>query len=200
MKYDPKKHHRKSIRLEGYDYSQDGMYYVTVCEKSGKSVFGEVIKSEVRLSAWGEIVRDCWEDIPNHFENAEVDVSVIMPNHIHGIVILGKSLVGTRHAVSLRAIPNQKGEQFAEPVCGSLSTILRSFKSAVTRQAHLDGYSAFVWQSRFYEHVIRDGEDLDRIREYILENPANWRSDEYYPGNMRMDPMHRNKPDWSALD
>jgi putative transposase len=196
----PKQHHRRSIRLREYDYSSEGMYYVTLCEKSGKSSFGEVVGREMRLSAIGEIVKQCWEEIPKHFENAQLDRHVIMPNHVHGILMLGKSLVGTRHAVSLRAISKEIGEHFAKPIQGSLPTIMRSFKSAVTKEAHLVGYSSFVWQSRFYDHIIRDGRDLDRIRRYILDNPMNWENDENYPKNIRQDRDYTGKEDWSNLD
>jgi putative transposase len=126
-----------------------------------------------------------------------------MPNHLHGIIVIKESLVRTRHAVSIRDEEVKSGRaksEFAKPVSGSLPTIVGSFKSAVTKSAHLAGYKNFGWHGRFYDHVIRDGRDLDRIRKYILDNPANWANDDNFPGNIRMDRTHEGEEDWSALD
>jgi putative transposase len=125
----------------------------------------------MELTRIGEIVKECWEGIPKHFPNAVLDEFVIMPDHMHGIIIL----VGARHAVPQLEIPG--GEKFGKPICGSLSTIIRSFKSAASNRIHSEGYSAFAWQSRFYEHIIRDGRDFDRIRKYIANNVSKWTED-----------------------
>jgi putative transposase len=210
---------RKSIRLRNYDYSQPGMYYVTLCVRNRGCVLGKMVKNEMILSAMGEIVRDSWENIPKHFKNAALDRYVIMPNHMHGIVMLKESLVGTRHAVSPQENENlhqgaplqkyvspqgisnfRQTEKCGKPIHGSLSTIMRSFKSAASKRIHSAGQLGFDWQSRFYEHVIRDGNDLDRIRRYILDNPTNWLNDENFPQNIRMDRTHDGPEDWSALD
>lgn len=114
-----------------------------------------------------------------------------------------KSHVRTRHAVSIREEGGEKGSalsRFGKPVSGSLSTIMGSFKSAVSKEANLAGYKDFGWHYRFYEHIIRDGKDLDRIRKYILDNPMNWESDDNHPRNIRRDRMHEGEVDWSALD
>jgi putative transposase len=191
VKFDSAKHNRHSNRLKGYDYCSEGMYFVTICIKDWKSsLLGEIVEDRVRLSSVGEIVRDCWRQIPDHFGNARLDEYVIMPNHVHGVVMIEEPLVGTRHAVSPQSKINHL-EAFAKPVHGSLSTIMRSFKSAASRKIHEAGHWPFAWQSRFYEHIIRDGKDLDRIREYIRENPLNWEIDEEYPQNIRMDAIHR---------
>jgi len=108
-----------------------------------------------------------------------------------------------KHSVSIRgeAVRNDVSKsKFGMPIPGSLSTIVGSFKSAVTKAAHLAEHKSFGWHGRFYEHVIRDGKDLDRIRRYILENPANWANDENFPGNIRMDKIHSEKESWSDLD
>lgn len=154
MKFDNILHNRHSIRLKGHDYSSEGMYYVTLCVKDREYVLGEIVENEIRPTAMGEIVRESWENIPKHFKNAELDEYAVMPNHVHGIVILKESIVGTRHAVSQQEQPKQqegptaqKGvsphakvqrasqatEHFGKPVQGSLSTIMRSFKSAATK-------------------------------------------------------------------
>ena len=202
MTYDPKKHHRKSIRLKGYNYSQAGMYYVVARTKKGECVLGEVVENEMKLSAVGKVAHACWLEIPQHFKNAGLDIFQVMPNHVHGIIIIRFPLVRTRHAVSLRdkALKDRLVKsEFGKPVSGSLSTVVRSFKSAVTKSAHLAGYKDFGWHGRFYEHVIRDGNDLDRIRKYILDNPTNWANDDNFPKNVRMDRIFEGFDDWSPL-
>jgi putative transposase len=139
-------------------------------------VFGEVADGAVRLNAWGDIVCLCWQAIADHFTNAQPDAFVIMPNHVHSIICLvGRaSDVGARHAVPLHTV-----ERFGRPVAGSIPTIVRSFKSAVTKRINdlrsTDG--APVWQRGFYERVIRDEAELDPIRQYIAGNPARWSGD-----------------------
>ncbi len=114
-KYDPDKHHRRSIRLKGYDYSQPGAYFVTVCTQDSAFLFGEVVNGVMVLSGWGRVVVACWRGIPEHFPNVELDASVVMPNHMHGIIIINANDVGagsprpvlfprrTRHQVRQRA-------------------------------------------------------------------------------------------------
>ena len=177
MRFDPERHHRRSIRLKGYDYSQPGTYFITICAHDRACLFGEVVDGEMRLNEYGHIVRRCWEEIPLHFPHAELDTFVVMPNHVHGIVIL---TVGARHDVGARhAVPLPHTEQFGKPVPGSIPTIVRSFKSATTRHINaLRGTpGAPVWQRNYYEHIVRNEESLNRIREYILTNPIRWAMD-----------------------
>ncbi|MCS6885522.1 MAG: transposase [Acidobacteriota bacterium] len=106
MTYDPDKHHRRSIRLKGYDYAQPGAYFITIVTQDRECLFGDVVDGKMRLNAMGQIVQQCWQDIPCHFPHAELDAFVVMPNHIHGIVVItdtnvGAWHVGTRHAVPL---------------------------------------------------------------------------------------------------
>ena len=100
MKFDPEKHHRRSIRLKDYDFAQEGAYFVTILVKDRECLCGPVVVGEIHLSKIGQIVKDCWEKIPRHFPNVEVDAYVIMPNHIHGIIVIGD--VGARHASPLQ--------------------------------------------------------------------------------------------------
>ena len=125
MMTEPDVHRRRSIRLRDYDYSQQGAYFVTVCAWNRECLFGEIKNGQMGLNEYGEMVMKCWKAIPDHFPHVATDEFIIMPNHIHGIVFI----VGARHAVPLQTI----GKQFAKPVSGSLSTIIRSFKSAVTK-------------------------------------------------------------------
>ncbi|OGR05613.1 MAG: hypothetical protein A2511_01970 [Deltaproteobacteria bacterium RIFOXYD12_FULL_50_9] len=117
----PKK--RRSIRLHGYNYSQNGAYFVTICAQNRECLFGEIVDGEMWLNDAGRVVQKCWDDILVHFPYVEMDECVVMPNHVHGII----AIVGARHAV-----PLQTG-QFDKPVAGSIPTIIRSFKSAVTK-------------------------------------------------------------------
>jgi REP element-mobilizing transposase RayT len=194
MKSDPKIHpfdgaqgrHRRSIRLKGYDYSQAGGYYVTIVSLWRECLFGEVVDGGMRVNALGKIVQDCWEEIPVHFPNVVVDMFVVMPNHVHGIIIHEKEfsvVVGAQHAAPLHA-PQQGMTPNVRP--GSLRAIVRSFKSAVTRRAGRELNSANIWQRNYYEHIIRDQADYERIAGYILANPVNWNDDEENPRNATM--------------
>ncbi len=191
MALDSGKHHRRSVRLKNYDYSQVGAYFVTITVHQRISLFGEITNGKISLNAYGKIVQSCWEQIPNHFKLVESIAYVVMPNHIHGIIIITDrigaqhsgvgNIVRARHAVPLR----NKFETFAQPVTGSLPTIIRSFKSAVTKRINLlrDTPAATVWQRNYYEHVIRSYAELNRIKEYINNNPAKWAFDKENPDN-----------------
>ncbi len=183
-------HHRRSIRLKWFDYSREGAYFVTVDVLNHQHLFGEVIDRTMHLNECGKIADECWRSIPEHFPNAELDEFVIMPDHIHGIVVIVGKSVGARHAVPLQnncindgeftnnAVPlrNDKlrREQFGKPTRGSLPTIIRSFKSVVSKQINeiWDEPRSHVWQRNYYEHIIRDDNELNRIRQYIMDNPA----------------------------
>ena len=175
--FDPDRHHRRSIRLPAFDYASPGAYFVTVCTYGRRRLFGEVAAGEMRLNPFGLVAEECWRAIPDHFGHVALDAFVVMPNHIHGIIVL----VEARHAA-----PRQ--EFFGKPVAGSISTIVRSFKSAATRCINeMQGApGAAIWQRNYYEHIIRDETDWSRIREYIQMNPARWQEDRENPrGAMR---------------
>ena len=171
MKYNPAIHNRTSVRLKEYDYSQPCEYFVTLCTHEKVCVFGEVVEDEVRLTPMGKIAKQCWDEIPKHFLNVELDEHVVMPNHIHGIIVLNDHGRDVQLNVPTRLSPRR----------GSLSVIIRTYKAAVTTECRDKKYSEFRWQSRFYDHVVRDGQNLDRIREYIIENPIKWYLDENNP-------------------
>jgi len=169
--------HRRSIRLKDYDYSQAGAYFVTTRTKNAHSLFGDIIGEESRLNEVGRIVEACWSEIPHHFPNVDLDEYVVMPNHLHGIlVLLDQDCKGT-------ACRAPTAEQFTRPTPMSIPTIVRSFKAAVTRYVHLTHRlsTASIWQRNYYEHVIRDDRSLDRIREHILTNPLRWALDRENP-------------------
>ncbi|MGI6604111.1 MAG: transposase [bacterium] len=182
---------RRSIRLKGYNYSQPGAYFITICTHDRECLFGAIFGGEMQLNDWGVITERCWTEIPSHFPNVALDAFVVMPNHVHGIIVIRKrnAPVGARHAVPLQStgIFQTCIEQFGRPVSGSIPTIIRSFKAAVTRQINeLRGTPGVpIWQRNYYEHVIRDEESLDRIREYVAGNPAQWDQDSENPANVR---------------
>jgi REP element-mobilizing transposase RayT len=179
MKYESDKHRRRSIRLKGCDYSQAGAYFVTICTQDRECLFVDIGGGEMRLNDAGTTVRNIWHKIPEHFPHTDIDAFVAMPNHIHGIIVINSDGRGMAcHAPTHR--------QFAKPIAGSLSTVIGSFKSVVTRQInlirHTPGYP--VWQRNYYEHIIRDEQSLQKIREYINDNPAKWADDENNPANI----------------
>lgn len=164
-------------------------YFVTVVTHERENLFGKVTAGEMQLTICGEIVQITWEEIPFHFSHVILDAFVIIPNHVHGIICIqddGRATydqtVGTRHAVSL---PNAHVEQFGKPVHGSIPTVIRSFKSAVTKRVNIlrGTPSMSTWQSNYYEHIIRNDADWTRINAYIQDNPAQWENDhEFNPG------------------
>jgi putative transposase len=167
---------RRSLRLEDYGYDQPGGYFVTTCTFGRENLFGEIQDGSMRLNQYGQIVRECLEAIPEHFDNAAVDQFVVMPNHVHSIVVIMN--VGARHAV-----PLTRGERFGKPMAKSLPTIVRSFKSATTKRINDLSQTPGrpIWQRNYYEHVIRNKHSLHRIREYISNNPARWDFDRENP-------------------
>jgi len=169
----PKYHHRKSIRLKEYDYSISNWYYVTICTKNFKCWFGEIRNSKMIYNELGKKAIRSFNEIREHFMNTELDYFVVMPNHVHGIIIIGDA-VRTIDRVSL-----QPGE-FGRMVKNSLSLIINQYKGSVTRFARRNGFRDFLWQLRFYDHIIRNNNDLHRIRTYIENNPLKWEIDKYY--------------------
>jgi REP element-mobilizing transposase RayT len=143
--------------------------------------------AEMRMTALGRIVQACWEETPAHFPNVEVDTFIVMPNHIHGIIFIHEATVGARYISPLRKVgtgfsPLQEQPQTPHGFKpGSVGAIVASFKSAVTRQAGKELGLANIWQRNYYEHIIRNQTDYERIVGYILNNPSNWDQDEENP-------------------
>jgi REP-associated tyrosine transposase len=158
---------RKSTRLPDYDYTLPGAYFITICTNAGECIFGEVIEEKLRLNQYGEIVNDEWIKTAQIRSFIELDSYIIMPDHFHGIVII-------KDTGTARRAPT--AERFSKPVEGSLSTVIRSFKSAVTRRINIlrETPGQTVWQRGYYEHVIRHNEKINLVREYIAYNPARW--------------------------
>lgn len=173
------KRNRKNNRLEDYDYSQDGYYFVTICTRDRAECFGEIRDNKMILSKIGEIVDQCWQEIPRHFPDVELDEYAIMPNHVHGIIIIENG--NDVENADLRSLQNYDRTKMA------LSKIIHGFKSSVTRQINKQSNKInFVWQKSFYDHVIRNERSLHQIREYIVHNFLKWESDRNNPENLFM--------------
>ena len=166
-------HHRKQIRLKKYDYSLSGYYFLTICTKNRQEYFGNIIDNKIVLNKYGEIVEKCWLDIPKHFNNVELDEFVIMPNHVHGIVVI----VGAR---SSRPILGQIIGYFKYQSTEYINDlIIWSFVNKGSEDPTPTGKHKFIqiFQRSFYEHIIRNKYSLYRIRQYIQDNPINWDKD-----------------------
>jgi REP element-mobilizing transposase RayT len=183
-KFDPKIHHRRSIRLPGYDYSQVGAYFVTLVTHQRKCLFGEVFNAEMVLNAFGQIIQNWWGDLPAHFPGVETGAFAIMPNHVHGIVIItGRGAVPAPLSVNdnNRGGETQGGE--TPPLLGkkpTLGQIVAYFKYKSTKEINtLDGTGVVtpIWQRNYYERIIRNEREMDAIWRYIEANPANWTTD-----------------------
>jgi REP element-mobilizing transposase RayT len=173
------KYRIKSARLAGYDYRNEGLYFVTICTKNKFHYFGEIENGNLLLNEIGLIAHTYWAEIPQHFDHVSLDEFVIMPDHMHGIICIDEKreiirpTAETYNYTSLPITKNQHFQNLSAPA-NSLSTIIRSFKSAVTIGGRKINPN-FEWQSRFHDHIIRDVQSLDTIRNYIKNNPANWR-------------------------
>jgi len=189
-KFDPKIHHRKSIRLPKYGYSSNGAYFVTIVTYQRDCLFGEIANEEtlqggnVILNEYGIIADECWSDIPNHFPFVELGAYVVMPNHAHGIIVINHPVGATRDdigrgAAMLRPYDDNPHKINVKP--GSLGTIIRSYKSAVSYRIHKEHNATGIWQRNYYEHIIRDEKDMQRITDYIHANPMRWNDDDENP-------------------
>ena len=175
----------ESARLPGWDYAQAGWYFVTICTKNRERILGDVVDSQIRLSNIGEIVADEWVKTRELRPNVRLDEWVVMPNHIHGIIVIENEppgVVETHCNASLRG--NYKNK--FGPQRNNLSSIIRGFKSAATKRIHLSASPVFSWQPRFYDHVIRNENSLNKIRQYIANNPLKWELDKDNPENLYM--------------
>ena len=158
----------RSIRLQGYDYSSQGLYFVTICTHERRCTLSRVVDNHLELSQVGRIVRECWMEIPSHFPSVRPHGFVIMPNHLHGIVEIVAKL-GRSKAAPLRG---------HRVTAASLGAIVRSFKAAVTKRAHIElRWSEPVWQRNYCERVLRVGQEFSDATRYIAENPLKWESD-----------------------
>lgn len=175
MAYDPMRHHRRSIRLAGYDYADRGVYYVTICAWRRECIFGEVVNGVMQLNDLGRIVNDEWMRTASLRSDVATDEHIIMPNHMHGIVALHRGMGTARRAPTV--------ERFGKPTVGSVPTIVPAFKAASARAIDImqQTPASPVWQRNYYEHIIRTDAELMRTRVYVQTNPLHWLADPDYP-------------------
>lgn len=210
MIYNPAIHHRRSIRLKGYDYSQAGLYFITICCYNRECLFGDVVNGEMVLNDAGKFADECWNIIPDHFPNAILHEYIIMPNHIHGIIELlnniGCTVVGVQNFEPLQS-PNEIDSsirvqnfepvrnEFQKIIPKSIGSIVRGFKIGVTKwfRENSDrvenndlvqniGSHPFrsIWQRNYHEHIIRNEKSYQTIAEYIVNNSSKWNDDKFY--------------------
>ena len=176
MEYEAEVYGRRSIRLKGYDYTQVGAYFVTVAVRGRSALFGEVVDGVVRLSGAGEMAREVWEGMPQRFSFVEMDAFVVMPDHVHGIVVIrgdgARALIGDARA---------SGRADAAPTARALGDVVGAYKSLTTaayiRGVHDAGWPPFhgrLWQRNFYERVVRDEYEMNELQAYIRDNPLRW--------------------------
>jgi putative transposase len=205
MSFNHNIHHRRSIRLKGYDYSQAGAYFVTICTKDRECLFGD-IAGEIKVNDAGRMVQKWWNESAAKFGNIELDESVIMPNHFHGIIVIvgaalcGRPDLGDHHRLGgrpgLGGHPEMDGQwktgqqrEIGQPhrVAPTVGDIIDWFKTMTTneyirnvRQKNWSPFPGKLWQRNYYEHIIRNETEMNKIREYIINNPLNWETDENY--------------------
>jgi REP element-mobilizing transposase RayT len=200
MKYNPQIHHRRSIRLQGYDYSQNGAYFITLCTHNRECLFGQIQNGQMILNEYGKIVEQCWNNLSNHYDNIELDAYVIMPNHFHGIILITDNVDNVdnvrairelpihelprqrKHELPIHELPRQQQKQRQQQRRKMLlPKIVGRFKmnsaKQINQMRNTPGIS--VWQRNYYEHIIRDEKSLENIRNYIINNPAKWQDDDY---------------------
>ena len=190
MSFNPDIHHRRSVRLRDYDYRNAGAYFLTICAFQRECLFGEVVEGEMQVNQFGEIVREEWKKTDIVRENVILDEFIIMPNHLHGIVIVVDGVGATRRVAQNESTLDTRATRRVAPtgpVSGSIGAIVGQFKSAVSKRINTfrDNPGCPVWQRSYYEHVIRSEAELASIRQYIADNPRKWDLDENNPENVK---------------
>ena len=185
MKYNPDVHHRRSIRLQGYDYSRAGAYFVTICTQNRACLFGNIVDGKMALNDAGRIAADEWTKTALIRDEIQLDEWVVMPNHFHGIVIFSTP-VGAIHESPLRMTVTQRRNMALPKLIGRFK-MLSAKRINELRQTP----GAKLWQRNYWEHIIRNDDELNRIRQYIMDNPAKWEMDRNYTGtgNRVREPM-----------
>mgnify|MGYP003393085948 CR=1 FL=1 len=172
------KYRVKSTRLRSWDYASAGYYFITICVRDQINYFGRLMGGIVELSDIGRITQECWKNIPVHFPHAVLDEFVVMPNHVHGIIV-----ISIDHNVETQNFASLRNNKFG-PQSMNLGSIIRGFKIGVKKWVTMNSID-FQWQPGFYEHIIRDEKSLQNIRQYIIENPLKWEFDLENPDNTK---------------
>lgn len=183
--------YRKHIRLDGHDYRLPGAYFITICTRNMRSLFGTITDAEMQINAYGRVVREEWLRTADVRDNVELDAYVVMPNHFHGILLIDAldprdELRDGSRATHRVAATKAVHRLASGPRRDSVGAIIGQFKSHSTRRINqLRGTSGTsIWQRNYYEHIIRSDRAFERIREYIEENPGKWHDDRYFVGEV----------------
>ncbi|MFH1077149.1 MAG: transposase [Pseudomonadota bacterium] len=183
-KYDPDKHHRCSIRLKGYDYSQAGLYFITICTQNKLCLFGGIENRDMILNDAGQMVERQWQELIYRFDNIRLHEFIVMPNHFHGIIeFVGVPLVGTRNTGGTY----NTGIGQPQGIAPTVGDVVGAFKSLTAndyiqnvKQNNWQPFNQKLWQRNYYEHIIRNEKTYFEISEYIQTNPLKWQEDKYY--------------------
>ncbi len=190
MTFDNKIHHRKSIRLQNYDYSQAGAYFITICTQNKQCLFGDIVDDEMQLNDVGRIIQSIWNEISIYYPQVELDEFVIMPNHVHGIINIRSSTLGAgrKLAPAFSTLPSSMSVASSVPaefssIAPTIGSIMRRFKSmsAIVVNKSLGRSSQPLWQRNYWERVVRDEKELHGMQEYIVNNPRQWKLDKLHP-------------------
>ena len=177
--YDPKKHHRRSIRLPHYDYSQAGYYFVTICCHQRECLFGEIVDGAMQLNQYGKTVAESYQWLAQRYPYLVLDEWIVMPNHFHAIMVLTNPprRGSSRTALTSDIAPTVKRK--------SLGRLIGAFKTVSTKQINIirNTSGSKAWQRNYYEHIIRNEKALNNIRQYIINNPLSWQKDQLHPDN-----------------
>jgi len=168
----------ETTRLKNWDYSSNGHYFITVCTKKRECFLGKIENNEMILNDYGKIVETCWFDLPNHYHNLRLDKFIVMPNHFHGIMIVDNSIVET----GLKPVSTITNNMDDTKKRHGLFEFVRALKTFSSRRINelRNSPGMPVWQPRFHDRIIRNENELNRIREYIVNNPHNWVKDDNY--------------------
>lgn len=175
-----------SARWAAWDYSANGAYFVTICVANRAHDFGRVVDGKMQFTPLGQCAEDCWNDIPAHFPFVDLGAHQIMPNHLHGVVVIAKpvethdhaSVIGHASAIGTQNFASLSPKNKFGPQSRNLASIIRGFKIGVTKFARANNIP-FAWQARYHDHVIRNDGEWERIAKYIIANPMNWKNDEF---------------------
>jgi len=200
---EPPLHRRRSIRLPGYDYSQAGAYFVTIVTQDRACLFGDVVDGEMRWNDIGQMVAAEWDALPNRFPTVALDAFAIMPNHIHGIIVIATNENANDVGAGLVPAQDMTTTGATTRVAPTVGDIVGAFKS-LTTVCYTHGIKTYrwppfrhhLWQRNYYEHIIRNEESLNRIREYIVNNPIQWDLDRENPVGAVHESPPQNKEPW----
>lgn len=180
MEYNPERHHRHSIRLQGYNYAEAGAYFVTVCIEQHECLLGEIVDGQMLLDDWGQIASEIWEQVADHWPSVEIDAFVVMPNHLHGIIIITE---GGAEKEGGGTPPLQEVKPPQKPTLGAIMAFWKYQSSKRINEARQTP-GMRLWQRNFYEWIIRNEQMLERARNYIANNPGRWDDDADNPINV----------------